>query len=213
MRGPRQPWRTAPAAALALATAACASGATYLWVEDVPERQRSTGAESRAEYRVAAGDVLAVRVWNQESMSTDHARVRDDGKVTLPFLQDVEAVGMTLSELSSRLAVKLKTYVVNPVVTVTLEERRPLRIPVVGEVVRAGTYDLQQDATVLEALAAAGGLTQWASRDGIYVLRYEYWADGRANPARIRFRYDRLAGGVAPAAIFRLRAGDVLVVE
>jgi polysaccharide biosynthesis/export protein len=206
-----RPCRRGDLVALALAGAllACASHRPFLWVEDVPPAKQPEDPE----YRIAAGDVLGVRVWNQESMSTPRARVRDDGKVSLPFLQDVQAAGMTLSELSARLSVRLKTYVQSPVVTVTLEERRALRVPVLGEVAHAGTYELQQEAGVLEALAMAGGLTQWARRDGIYVLRYGYWADGNPEPARIRFRYDRLAGGAAPAATFKLRPGDVVVVE
>lgn len=205
----RGAWRTVVLLALAGALAACGSSRPYIWVESVPVSPQL----DETEYHVAPGDVLAVRVWNQESMSTPRTRVRDDGKVSLPFLQDVEAAGMTLADLSSRLSVKLKTYVVNPVVTVTLEERRAVRVSVLGEVARAATYELPQGAGVLEALAAAGGLTQWAKRDGIYVLRYGYWADGNPEPARIRFRYAKLAGGAAPAATFRLRAGDVVVVE
>lgn len=197
------------AVAAGVAVAGCSSGRPFIWVENVPLGKQPENVE----YRVAPGDVIGVRVWNQESMSTQRARVRDDGKVSLPFLQDVEAAGMTLGELSARLGVKLKTYVVNPVVTVTLEERRPLRVSVLGEVARAGTYELQQGSGVLEALAAAGGLTQWAKRSGIYVLRYGYWADGYPDPGRIRFRYERLAGGAAPAALFRLQPGDVVVVE
>ncbi len=203
----RRPWRIA--AALVLAAAACASKRNYLWVESVPV----TKTPADPEYRIAVGDVLGVRVWNQDSMSIPRTRVREDGKVSLPFLQDVDAAGMSLSELSGRLSVKLKTYVVNPVVTVTLEDRTPIRVSVIGEVVRAGIYELAPDTGVLEALAAAGGLTQWAKRDGIYVLRYGYWADGNPEPVRIRFRYERLAGGAAPAATFRLRRGDVVVVE
>ncbi len=209
MNAARDLWRPLLALTIAAGVAAsgCSSERPFLWVESVPG---STQPES-SDYRVAAGDVLGVRVWNQEGMSMPRARVRDDGKVSLPFLQDVEAAGMTLDELSSALAVKLRTYVVNPVVTITLEERPALRISVLGEVTRSGAYDLHHGAGVLDALAAAGGLTKWAKRDGIYVLRNR--ADGHPEPARIRFRYERLAGGAVPAATFRLRPGDVVVVE
>ena len=207
----RQVRRSLSALALAcvLPGAACSASRAYLWVEEV----QPTRKPEKAEYRISAGDVIGVRVWNQESMSTPRARVREDGKVSLPFLQDVDAAGMTPDELSSRLAVKLKSLVVSPVVTITLEERRPLRVSVLGEVTRAGTYDLQQGGGVLEALAAAGGLTQWADRNGIYVLRQGYWADGHPEPARIRFRYSRLASGSIPATTFQLQPGDVVVVE
>ena len=66
---------------------------------------------------------------------------------------------------------------------------------------------------MLQALAAAGGLTEWAHRDRIFVLRYGYWADENPAPARIRFRWDALARGAGRSATFQLRAGDVVVVE
>lgn len=195
--------------ALAVALAACASSQPFVWVDSIPPALR---AES-VEYRVLPGDVLGIRVWKHEDLSTERARVRDDGKVTLQFLQDVPAAGITLAELSSRVAAKLKKWVVDPVVTVTLEERQPLRISVLGEVTRPGAYDLPLGAGVLDALAAAGGPTQWASGDGIYVVRRGLWADGNHRWARIRFRYDRLSGGAEPDAAFRLQPGDVVVLE
>lgn len=203
----REAWRKLRPLALASAVAACTSSQPFLWVESLPSSRRP-----ETEHRVVAGDVLGVRVWKHDDMSTERARVRDDGKVSLAFLQDVPAAGMTLAEFSSRVTMKLKKFVVDPVVTVTLEER-PLRISVLGEVTRPGTYDLEQGAGVLEALAAAGGMTQWASRDGLYVLRHGYGPEGNPARTRIRFRYDRLVGGAEPDALFRLQPGDVVVVE
>jgi polysaccharide export outer membrane protein len=146
-------------------------------------------------------------------MSVDRARVREDGRISMPMLQDVEVAGMTPADLSRRLGAKLKTYVVNPVVTVSVVERRPVRVSVVGEVGRPGVYDLDHGAGVLHAIAAAGGLAQYAHRDRIYVLRKGYWADGNPAPARIRFRWDALVRGERHAAAFALRGGDLLVIE
>jgi polysaccharide export outer membrane protein len=120
---------------------------------------------------------------------------------------------MEPAELGKRLEVKLKAFIVNPVVTVLVQERAPLRISVLGEVARPGAYDLEKGVGVLHAIAAAGGLSPFASDAGIYVLRSGYWADGNQAPARIRFRYSDLREGRAPAAVFRLRPGDVVVVE
>lgn len=194
------------AALLAAAGALACTGArgTYVPVEQFPVPPAET------EYRIAPGDVLAVRVWNQESMSNPHARVREDGKISVPFLQDVEVAGATPAEISQRLQTRLKTYVQNPVVTITVEELRPLRVSVLGLVARPGQYELERNAGVLSALAAAGGLTDFAHRDAIFVLRSGAEAKG---PTRIRFRYSSLTGGERPAASFRLRAGDVVVAE
>lgn len=195
--------------AIASSAIGCGSGRPYVWVENIPEAPRNDDAE----YQIATGDVLSVRVWNQESMSTARTKVRDDGKISVPFLQDVQVFGMTPVALARVLQVELKKYVLSPIVTVTLEDRAPLRVSVLGEVTKPGTYDLRIGAGVLHALAAAGGLTAYAPRNGIYVLRAVHRPDGKSAMARIRFRYDALAGGVVPAATFSLRPDDVVVVE
>ena len=97
-------------------------------------------------------------------------------------------------------------------VTITVEELRPLRVSVLGEVTRPGQYELERGAGVLAALAAASGLTDYAHRDAIFVLRSLPGQEGKP-PARIRFRWSALTGGEKPAATFRLRAGDVVVAE
>lgn len=195
-----------PAALLAAASALLACGVTgpYVPVEQYPP------PASESEYRISPGDVLAIRVWNQEAMSNPRARVRDDGRISVPFLQDVDVAGTTPAELSQRLQTKLKAYVVNPVVTVTVEDVRVLRVSVVGEVARAGQYELEHGAGVLAALAAAGGLTDYAHRNDIFVVRNTIESKG---PVRIRFRYAALAGGEKQAVSFRLRPGDVVVVQ
>lgn len=196
------------AAALVVLGGTACGGGRYIRVEDIPETPHPD-----REYHIAVGDVISVRVWNQDSMSIERARVREDGKISMPFLQDVEVLGQTPNDLATRLQVKLKTYVVTPVVTVAVVERRPTRVSVLGEVVRPGQYDLDREAGVLAALAVAGGLTPYAHRDRIFVLRSGYWADGNPEPARIRFDYTRLVRGQRPAATFRLQPGDVLMVE
>lgn len=200
--------RAAGALALALLAAACASQAEFVWIDQIPFTPRAEPGE----YRISVGDVIGVRVFSQASMSIDRTRVRADGKVSIPFLQDVEVVGMTPADLGNRLQVKLKAYIVNPVVTVTLEERAPVRVSVLGEVRTPGVYDLVPGAGVLHAIAAGGGLTDYAHRDRLFVVRHGYWADGDPAPQRIRFRWDALAAG-AKAATFRLESGDVLIVE
>ncbi len=197
-------------AAAAIAASGCGHGRDFLWVNEVPPSAASSTDDT---YRISRGDVIGVRVWNQEPMSIERARVREDGKISLPFLNDVEVAGMEPAELGRRLEVKLKAFIVSPVVTVLVQERMPTRISVVGEVTRPGTYDLEKGAGVLQAIAAAGGVTAFAHDSGVYVLRSGYWADGNQAPGRIRFRYSDLRQGRAPAAAFHLRVGDIVVVE
>jgi polysaccharide export outer membrane protein len=194
------------AAALALA-AGCSHLGDYVWVDAATE----PSAPSENEYVIAPGDVLGVRVFSQEGMS-GRSRVRTDGKISLPFVNDVEAAGQTPAALARRLQVRLKEFINNPVVTVSLEEAGPIQVSVLGEVAHAGVFPVQAGANVLQALAAAGGLTPYASHDRIFVLRKS--PPGSKPPlVRIRFTYDKLAHAEGRAAAFRMRDGDVVVVE
>jgi polysaccharide export outer membrane protein len=194
--------------ALALASAGCRHGKDFIWIDAVPKGM----SEPEATYVIAPGDVIGVRVWNNEANSMDRVRVRDDGKISLAFLNDVEVAGSEPEELARRLEVRLKAYIMAPAVTVVVHERRPLRVSIVGKVVRPGVYDLDRGAGVVQALAAAGGLTPFADESRVFVLRSGYWGDD-PTPARIRFRYRDLEAGRPPASLFLLRVGDVIVVE
>jgi polysaccharide export outer membrane protein len=209
MSGFRSTLRAGAAVFALAATAGCRHYQNFLWVNDVPKGMNA----SETTYRIASGDVIGIRVWNQEANSLERTRVREDGKVSLPLLNDVEVAGLEPTDLARRLEVKLKSFIVAPVVTVVVHERRPVRVSVLGKVVHPGVFDLDHGAGVVHALAAAGGLTPFADDDGVFVLRSDYWADGDPAPARIRFRYRDLRAGKPPASTFLLRVGDVIVVE
>jgi polysaccharide export outer membrane protein len=186
---------------LALATA-CAPQGRFIWSDTYQAAVKTQNLE----YLVAVGDLINIRVYNQEGMS-GKVRVRSDGRVSLPFLGDVEVAGYSPTELSRRLQVLLKSFVLNPVVTVSLEEANPLEVYVVGEVVRPGRYRIDQQGSVLLAIAAAGGLTPFASDDRIFVIRRE------PDWVRIRFRLESLTRNPGKDAAFRLRTGDTIVAE
>jgi len=164
---------------------------------------------SAGDYVIAPGDLLQVRVFQQEAMGA-RVRVRSDGKISLMMVNDVVAAGLTPASLAALLQVKLKPFINNPVVTVSLEEQRPLAVSVLGEVVRPGLVTLDAGAGVLQALAAAGGLNDFAHRDGLFVLRKR---PGAAEPTRVRFTWDELTRGEGKAARFTLMAGDVVIAE
>jgi polysaccharide export outer membrane protein len=178
----------------------------FVWVDQLPADKTEDPT-----YRIVPGDVIGVRVWGQESMSAPRLRVRDDGRVTMPFLQDVDAAGLAPAELAKALEVKFKTYVVNPIVTVTVEEARPLRVSVLGEVAHPGAYELERGGVILHAIAAAGGRTPYAADDKIYVLRQD--SANKSETTRIRFRWADLAAGKRPGVAFRMRNGDVIIVK
>ncbi|MBS1152532.1 MAG: wza3 [Myxococcaceae bacterium] len=165
-------------------------------------------SSSDGEYVIRPGDVLNVRVFQQDNMSA-RARVRNDGKISLPFLNDVTAAGFTPVVLGAQLQTRLKDFINNPVVTVSLEEVRQLSISVLGEVPRPGIYPLDVGSGVLQALAAAGGFTNFAYRD-VYVMRLMPFGE---KPLRIRFDYQKLTRAEGKAAVFALRSGDTVLVE
>ncbi len=185
----------------ALGAGACGPSGSYVWVKDLPP----TGDFS-TDYLIATGDVISVRVINQDSMST-RARVRNDGRVALPLVGDVEVRGKKPASVRLELEARLKEYLVAPSVTVNVEEVAPVTVSVLGEVTHPGVVQMDGSGGVAQALASAGGLTDYAYRDRIFVVR------SGGKPSRVRFTFDELAGGDSAASRFTLRRGDVVVVE
>lgn len=190
------------ACCLALLCGGCANLGSYVWVDDLPPA--STPGEP-AEYLLKTGDAVFVRIFNQDALS-GRTRIRPDGRITVPLVNDVEAAGHTTTDLAKRLTVLLKEFVNQPVVTVSLDEVGQITLSVLGEVSRPGVYPVERGQGVLRALAAAGGLTEFAHRDRIFVVR-------RAKGERIRFSLDALAAPGSRAAGFRLENDDVVMVQ
>lgn len=205
--GRRGPGRAASWLAVVCLTAgaACASATKgpFVWVDQVPP---DTSAPV-GDYTIGPGDALNVQVWEQEKMSA-RVRVRTDGQISLPFLNDVPAAGKTPVALAKDLEERFKSFIVSPQVTVAVDEATPLRISVLGQVGEPGLHNLDPGAGVAQALAAAGGLKEYAHKDRIFVLR-----QGGAEPQRIRMTYEGVTGAQGRAASLRLRTGDVVVVE
>jgi polysaccharide export outer membrane protein len=202
------PRRRAPSwlllAILAVASASCRSSGEYVKVDDY----RQPAELSDQEYLIRPGDILQVRVMGQDAVSA-RVKVRPDGKISVPLLRDVVATGVTPAELARQVQEKLAKFIVNPSVTISLEEPRALMISVLGEVAKVGSYPLEQGSGVLEAMAVAGGPNQYAALDRIMVIRRE----PSGERVRIRFDYDALTQLRGAAATFRLQNGDVIVVE
>src|SRR3954447_2402890 len=131
-------------AAVLLSQCFCAHG-RYTWVDSFPEPEELSG------YALAPGDVISVKVLGHDELSSAKTRVRTDGKISLPGVQDVEVSSRTPEELAALLTEKLKPFLSSPVVTVTLEEMRPFNVSVMGEVTRPGVYPLEPGAGVLQA--------------------------------------------------------------
>jgi polysaccharide biosynthesis/export protein len=189
-----------------LALSGCGPTGAYTWVDKLPAAELTSA--SAGAYVIDAGDLLSIRVYNQEAMST-RARVRPDGKISMPLIGDIEVRGRRPTDVAKDLEERMKTVIVAPAVTVTAEETQPLRISVLGEVNRPGAYVLEAGSGVLQALALGGGLTEFADDDRLFVLRS---ASGGATQ-RIRFTYEDLTQASGKGAAFSLRSGDVVFVE
>ena len=183
------------------AAAACSATGPYVWVDSLP----SSATGSTEGVVIQDGDNVNVRVYNQDPLSGAQ-KVRADGKVTIPVIGEVMARGKKPAQLASEIQDRLKTVLVAPSVTVTLEAAGDLKVSVVGEVKNSGVFPLDHGANVLHALAAAGGLSEYADADKVFVVR-------RSLPQRVRFRYQDLRSADPKSIGFSLQAGDVIVVE
>ena len=185
---PRQPTTTpAPAPASRPAARTVAPGA---WME--------------SEYRLGPGDKLRIEVFEQPQISQS-LQIRPDGKITVPHVGEVAAAGQTSLELRDALTKSLKEYVINPVVTVIVQEATSAQVCIIGEVRAPGCLVMTGPTTVLQALSRANGPTEFANKSSIRILRT---TGGRVE--KISFNYkDAVAGDAMPVY---LQPGDQVVV-
>ena len=151
-------------------------------------------------------DMLQIEVWNNAAMSRT-VPVRPDGKISLPLLNDIQAAGRTPSELRDFLMKKLADYMPTPEVSVILTDVRSFNVSVIGEVPKPGRLMLKSWTTVLDALALAGGFTQFAARSRILILR----PDGKGMQ-RVPFNYNKVISAGGEHENFYLQPGDIVLV-
>lgn len=194
--------RAGLAAVLSSLVFACSATGPYVWADQV-----NSPAGTAAEGTIQDGDAINIKVFNQEAFSGVQ-KVRSDGKIALPVIGDVMARGKRPAQLATELQERLKTVFKEPSVTVTLEggEAGGMKVAVLGEVKNPQVVPLEHGANVLTAIAAGGGLSDFADSDRIFVIR-------RSLPQRVRFRYQDLRAGEPRSLAFSLQAGDVVVVE
>ena len=161
-----------------------------------------------SEYIIGAEDVLEITVWRNVDLSKI-AQVRPDGKISMPIIRDIMAVGKTPSQLAEEMTNKLKEYVQNPVVAVSLKEVNSSNIFMLGEVAHPGRYPLKSKTTLLQGITIAGGFTPTAARNQMVIFRFTESATGMK---RLTASYDEivLRGGITEN--FELKSGDTVVV-
>ncbi len=166
------------------------------------DKQENSAPES---YVIGPDDTLHINVWKEPDL-TETVPVRSDGKISMPLLNDVQAAGLTATQLADSITTKLKKYLEDPRVTVVVTGMNSQRVYVMGEVNHSGAMPLTPDMTVLQALASAG-FTQFANTKGIYVLRNE-----NGKQVKLPFNYKQVIKGEAMNQNIVLKPGDTIVV-
>lgn len=157
-------------------------------------------------YVIGPEDALEISVWRDETLKAA-TLVRPDGGISFPLAGDFIVAGKTAAQVRDELVKRLSKYIPEPVVTVSVARVSSYRIYVLGRVNKPGDFQVGRNIDVLQALSIAGGMTPFASEDGIQIIRK---VDGK--PVSIPFDYSRIRKGGDLSQNITLKSGDVLLV-
>ena len=181
---------------------------------DLPPAQSSQSVEAVSppkphddSFVIGNDDVLAINVWKEPDVSRS-IPVRSDGKISLPLVGELQAAGRSPLKLEQDIAARLKNYIAEPEVTVIVQQINSQKFNILGQVSRPGSYPINNSATVLDAIAQAGGFRDFAKQKNIYVLRQN--PDG--TQTRMPFNYKEVVKGKNPAQNIKLQSRDTIVV-
>lgn len=174
-----------------------------IWSSAGITQEKKTG---EVKYLIGQGDVLRINVWKEPDLTIDAARVRLDGIITFPLLDDIKASGLTTMELKEIIQTKLGEFVEAPTVTVTLLDSASKKFYILGEIAKTGEYPILKNLTVMQAFALAGGFTEWASKKEILLFRYNKGVE-----EKIVINYKDIVKGDMSKNI-PIKADDIIVV-
>jgi polysaccharide biosynthesis/export protein len=152
-------------------------------------------------------DVLAINVWKEPDLSRS-IQVRPDGRISLPLMGEVQAAGRTPLQLEQDIAAQLRNYIAKPEVTVMVDQINSKKFNILGQVAKPGSYSLSLAPTVVDAIATAGGLRDFAKQKSIYVLRQS----PGGKESRIVFNYKDFIHGKNLQQNVKLEPHDTVVV-
>ena len=168
----------------------------------------ANNAGTAADYRLAAGDKLRIEVYKDTQLSQS-LQVRPDGKITLPLVGDIPAAGRTSIELRNAIAGALEEYIAKPVVTVIVTETTPQVVYITGEVNKPGALPVANgQMSIIQAIAMAGGFTDFANKKDIRVLR-----KGASGMQTLRFNYKEAIEDENRREPLPLLPGDTVIVK
>jgi polysaccharide export outer membrane protein len=169
-------------------------------------KKTDAGAEVPPEYVIGPEDVLGVNFWREAEMTGD-VTVRPDGRVTLPLLGEINAAGLTPDALKQRITEAAAKLFEDPSVTVTVRQINSRKVYITGNVTTPGSHPLTGERTVLQVIALAGGLTEFADRKNITVVRVE---GGKQRVFKLN--YNDVSKGKRLEQNIVLKPGDTIVV-
>lgn len=164
----------------------------------------AASADAPQDYVIGPDDVLGVLFWRDEAMSSD-VIVRPDGKISLPLLNDVQAAGQTPEGLRSHITELAKQFISEPSVSIVVRQLNSRKVFITGQVTRPGSYTISTPTSILQLIALAGGLAEYAQRESITLIR-----PGQAQP--LRFNYDEVSKGKKIEQNVILKVGDTIIV-
>lgn len=160
------------------------------------------------DYIIGPEDVLEITVWRNADLSKVVA-VRPDGRISLPLIGDVTAVGKTPSQLTEEIAGKLKDFKENPSVAIVVKEVNSYAVFVLGEVTKPGKYSLKSKTTLLQGITIAGGFTPVAARNKLVVFRF---GENGSGEEKFKASYDDIVLRDGSKQNIELKPGDTVVV-
>lgn len=175
-------------------------------VPQPPPQAAPAGVTPPAGYVIGADDVLAIVVWREKEMSSEVV-VRPDGRISLPLVNDLQAAGLTPDQLRAEVEKAVSKWVKEPDATVIVKTINSRKVSILGNVGKAGTFPLTGEMTVLQLIAQAGGLQEYADAKGIRIMRKENGRD-----VTLKFNYKDVVKGKNLQQNVSLKPGDTVIV-
>lgn len=166
-----------------------------------------SGLAFAQDYRLAANDMLQIGVWGYEELQAKEGReiiIRPDGKIQFPLVGEIQAAGLTLSELNDALTSGLGEYIKDPKVTVNVYKYHTTRVYVLGEVNKPGMYEIDKQHNLLDAVGMAGGYTKDAAKKNVFIVQ----KDNTSKPLKANLMDILIKGDMTQN--YALAEGDVV---
>ena len=158
------------------------------------------------DYVIGPDDILHINFWREKDLTGD-VTVRPDGKISIPLLQDVDAAGLTPMQLRDKINAQAQKFVEDPNATVVVKEINSRKVFITGQISKPGPYRLMSATTVVQLIAVAGGLLEYADQENIAIVRVENGA-----PVSYRLNYKEIAERRNLKQNIMLKPGDTVLV-